>query len=525
MTFSEASEATLVGIPEIAAIAGVQRTAVSNWRKRNPDFPTPVVETPSGLLFDLRAVERWLIENGKIAGRVPIAPILWRLIDPLRADLTIEEFGLLIGAALVYLEVCDRERGVGASTDGVRSWREIRVKERGEILPELRRAAERIEATYPNLAGSIIAGFTPRRDPTPQSVVQLIDLLRRATLDDETPRFELFEEARDRTHELARFSQEAATPQSLEYLLARLSAGASSVFDPASGEGGVLLMASLVGSVATASSAPVLYGWDINEHACQLARIRFFLYDVEAEIRSCDSLRAVSLPSAVDAVLLDPPYGTRDWGDADLYVSDRWPYGSPPPNSADMAWLQLALAPLSSNGRAFVLLPASSLSRSGREAKIRAAMISEGTIEAVVQLPARLRRDTSIPLVLWCLRAEAAHAPNDDILLVDASHLGTAGRSTVVLEEEEIDSLIALLQAWSARLADELVTDIRLRTVSVSASAIKDGDLRPSRYRTALRLDPVFLAGARDDALEEFLVAESQARAATADLRSMLESS
>ena len=108
MTLGEQGQGTLIGIPEIAEVAGVQRTAVSNWRKRSTDFPTPVVETPSGVLFDLSQIETWLIENGKIASRVPIAPILWRTLDALRGDLVVGEFGRFINAALVYLEVCER---------------------------------------------------------------------------------------------------------------------------------------------------------------------------------------------------------------------------------------------------------------------------------------------------------------------------------------------------------------------------------------------------------------------------------
>ena len=93
MTLGEQAHGTLIGIPEIAEIAGVQRTAVSNWRKRSVDFPTPMVETPSGVLFDLSQIETWLIENGKIASRVPIASILWRTLDALRGDLMVGEFG------------------------------------------------------------------------------------------------------------------------------------------------------------------------------------------------------------------------------------------------------------------------------------------------------------------------------------------------------------------------------------------------------------------------------------------------
>lgn len=41
----------LVGIGEIAEIAGVYRQAVANWRVRAADFPSPVTELASGPIF------------------------------------------------------------------------------------------------------------------------------------------------------------------------------------------------------------------------------------------------------------------------------------------------------------------------------------------------------------------------------------------------------------------------------------------------------------------------------------------
>jgi hypothetical protein len=51
---------------EIARLAGVGRAAVSNWRRRHPDFPTPVGGTATSPEFDLGQVERWLRGQGKL---------------------------------------------------------------------------------------------------------------------------------------------------------------------------------------------------------------------------------------------------------------------------------------------------------------------------------------------------------------------------------------------------------------------------------------------------------------------------
>ena len=57
----------LIGIYEIAEMAGVTRAAVANWRKRFRDFPDPSAELRSGPVFHRAQVRRWL---GKRRGGV-----------------------------------------------------------------------------------------------------------------------------------------------------------------------------------------------------------------------------------------------------------------------------------------------------------------------------------------------------------------------------------------------------------------------------------------------------------------------
>ncbi len=57
----------LIGIYEIAEMAGVTRAAVANWRKRFRDFPPPAAELRSGPVFRRAHVRRWL---GKRRGGV-----------------------------------------------------------------------------------------------------------------------------------------------------------------------------------------------------------------------------------------------------------------------------------------------------------------------------------------------------------------------------------------------------------------------------------------------------------------------
>lgn len=58
-------EHDLVGINEIAGMAGVTTQAVANWRTRSSDFPQPLKELASGPVFRRTQVRAWLKRNNR----------------------------------------------------------------------------------------------------------------------------------------------------------------------------------------------------------------------------------------------------------------------------------------------------------------------------------------------------------------------------------------------------------------------------------------------------------------------------
>jgi hypothetical protein len=76
---------TTVSAADIARLASVGRTAVSNWRRRYADFPQPVGGTPTSPLFALTDVEAWLRGQGKLL-EVPLAERAWQELRALTGD-------------------------------------------------------------------------------------------------------------------------------------------------------------------------------------------------------------------------------------------------------------------------------------------------------------------------------------------------------------------------------------------------------------------------------------------------------
>ena len=80
----------LVSASEIAEIAAVGPSAVSNWKRRHRDFPGEVEEG----LYDRSEVVAWLRDSGKEVNLLveePLEAALWRWASELRGALRIDE--------------------------------------------------------------------------------------------------------------------------------------------------------------------------------------------------------------------------------------------------------------------------------------------------------------------------------------------------------------------------------------------------------------------------------------------------
>ena len=81
---------------DIALVAAVGASAMSNWLKRYDDFPVPLVMDSQSVLFDRGAIEAWLRAHGKTVREPPLASRLWSLLEGERSTAPMQQLLLAL---------------------------------------------------------------------------------------------------------------------------------------------------------------------------------------------------------------------------------------------------------------------------------------------------------------------------------------------------------------------------------------------------------------------------------------------
>lgn len=191
------------------------------------------------------------------------------------------------------------------------------------------------------------------------------------------------------------------------------------------------------------------YGQELMPSTYNLARMNMFLHGIAPEnqkLHNGDALDAdwpTDEETEFDMVVMNPPYSAK-WSAAQGFLVDERfsDYGVVAPKSkADYAFLLHGFYHLKQSGTMAIVLPHGVLFRGGAEGAIRQKLLENGSIYAVIGLPANLFYNTSIPTCIIVLKK---HREGRDVLFIDASKEFQKGKKQNTMSAENIDHVVEL---------------------------------------------------------------------------------
>ncbi|MEX0731177.1 MAG: class I SAM-dependent DNA methyltransferase [Aquisalimonadaceae bacterium] len=264
-----------------------------------------------------------------------------------------------------------------------------------------------------------------------------------------------------------------------------------SVYDPCCGSGGMLVLSKeYVEEQGGNSRLLGLYGQETAGSVWSIAKMNMLLHGIpSADLRNEDTLGE---PQHVeggelmrfDRILTNPPFSItygpsdkdsqKDW---QPNFPERFRYGQVPlgAKKADLMFLQHMVASLNASGMLATVMPHGVLFRGGDEKRIRAGMIDDDLIEAVIGLAPNLFYGTGIPASILVLRAKGAKPAERKgrVLFINADREYYEGRAQNHLLPEHIEKIVNTFD--------------RFREEPAFSAIVSNDELRENDYNLNIR--------------------------------------
>ena len=241
------------------------------------------------------------------------------------------------------------------------------------------------------------------------------------------------------------------TPPEVSDLIAELldPREGDSICDPACGSGSLLMKCGRKVRETTGSRKYALYGQEAIGSTWSLAKMNMFLHGEDNHrIEWGDTIRNPKLLDNnggllhFDIVTANPPFSLDKWGheSAGHDRFGRFRRGVPPKTKGDYAFILHMIETLKPDtGRMGVVVPHGVLFRGASEGKIRAQLIKENLLDAVIGLPEKLFYGTGIPAAILLFRKRKA---DDSVLFIDASREFKPGKNQNQLTDEQLAKIV-----------------------------------------------------------------------------------
>jgi type I restriction enzyme M protein len=367
-----------------------------------------------------------------------------------------------------------------------------------DIGSELNKATEAIEEHNSSLEGVLVSiDFNIKNklsDKKLQDLLSHFSKYRLRTVDFDSP--DLLGDAYE--YLIKQFADSAGkkggefyTPSEVVWLLVSLlkPAAGMKIYDPTAGSGGMLIQTRnyLIERGDNAQNLS-LYGQEMNLNTWAICKMSMFLHGVfNADIRKGDTLgdpkhtRGGELMS-FDRVIANPPFSLKKWGkeEADSDPYGRYPYGTPPKDAGDFAFIQHMIASLNAEGKMGVVVPHGVLFRGSSEKEIRKGILEDDLLEAVIGLPSALFYGTGIPAALLIINKKKPVERKGKVLFINSELEYQEGKNQNKLRDTDIQHIIDVYDAYEdARRYSKVVEMDEIRENDYNLNIRRYADTSP----------------------------------------------
>lgn len=310
------------------------------------------------------------------------------------------------------------------------------------------------------------------------------------------------------------------TPGEVVWLLVSLlkpTAGMK-IYDPTVGSGGMLIQTRnyLIEQGDNPRNLS-LYGQEMNLNTWAICKMNMFLHGVlNAKIEKGDTLGDPKHTKGgelmvFDRVIANPPFSLKKWGKevADNDPYGRYPYGTPPKDSGDLAFVQHMIASLNAKGKMGVIVPHGVLFRGNSEKAIRKGILEDDLLEAVIGLPAMLFYVTGIPVALLIINKNKPQKRKDKVLFINGELEFAPNKNRNKLRRKDIQHILKIYKDFKDEKRYSKVVsidEIRKNDYNLNIRRYADTSPPPEPYDTkAILHGGIPISEVEDEYIQETL--------------------
>lgn len=293
------------------------------------------------------------------------------------------------------------------------------------------------------------------------------------------------------------------TPKSIVNLIAEMiEPYRGKIYDPCCGSGGMFVQSMKFVDNHQGNKKDIsIYGQEGTSTTLKLAKMNLAIRGISGNLgdNAANTFsKDLHADLKADFIMANPPFNQKDWrADNELTDDPRWSgYDIPPTSNANYAWILHMVSKLSQNGVAGFVLANGALSGDGVEKAIRAKLIENRLVEAILILPGSMFYTTDISVSIWVInKNKKAHTVEhgdvvrryrdreNEVLFMDLRQIGEPfEKKFVQFGESHIRDIARTYHTWQC--VEEGYENIPEYCYSATIQEIKakDYSLVPSKY-------------------------------------------